>query len=107
MVEGDRPPAKRPRSCSPSFGLVVAPVDDAGWALGENRLLRTYVLLRPREGRAETAPGPSPLEVAAIPRSRDWLAEADPGRSGADLAAEVEARFGVRLHRRTIERARR
>lgn len=29
------------------------------------------------------------------------------GRSGAALAAEVEARFGVRLHRRTVERARR
>jgi len=27
------------------------------------------------------------------------------GRSGARLAAEVEARFGVRLHRRTVERA--
>jgi transposase len=29
------------------------------------------------------------------------------GRSGARLAAEVEARFGVRLHRRTLERVRR
>jgi len=29
------------------------------------------------------------------------------GLSGAALAAEVEARFGVRLHRRTVERARR
>ena len=29
------------------------------------------------------------------------------GRSGATLAAEVEARFGVRLHRRTVERVRR
>jgi hypothetical protein len=28
-------------------------------------------------------------------------------RSGADLAGEVEARFGVSLHRRTVERARR
>jgi transposase len=27
--------------------------------------------------------------------------------SGAELVAEVEARFGVRLHRRTVERARR
>jgi transposase len=29
------------------------------------------------------------------------------GRSGARLAAEVEAHFGVRLHRRTVERVRR
>ena len=36
-----------------------------------------------------------------------FLAEAPAGRSGADLAAEVETRFGVSLHRRTVERARR
>lgn len=41
--------------------------------------------------------------------SSDILAflHAGGGRSGAALAAEVEARFGVRLHRRTVERARR
>ncbi len=32
---------------------------------------------------------------------------AERGRSAAVLAAEVESRFGVRLHRRTVERARR
>ncbi|MGH9082761.1 MAG: helix-turn-helix domain-containing protein [Acidimicrobiales bacterium] len=37
----------------------------------------------------------------------EFLADAPAGRSGAELAAEVEARFGVRLHRRTVERARR
>src|SRR6266511_1419546 len=36
-----------------------------------------------------------------------FLAAADPAASGAVLAAEVERRFGVRLHRRTVERARR
>jgi hypothetical protein len=35
------------------------------------------------------------------------LADADPTASGAVLAAEVERRFGIRLHRRTVERARR
>ena len=35
------------------------------------------------------------------------LTAADPTASGAVLAAEVERRFGVRLHRRTVERARR
>jgi len=36
-----------------------------------------------------------------------WLRAQPPGHSGAELAAEVEARFGVSLHRRTVERARR
>ena len=36
-----------------------------------------------------------------------WLRAAPAGRSGAELAAEVAERFGVSLHRRTIERARR
>jgi transposase len=36
-----------------------------------------------------------------------FLAYAPGGRSGAELAAEVESRFGVSLHRRTVERARR
>lgn len=36
-----------------------------------------------------------------------FLRQAPPERSGAELAREVEARFGVALHRRTAERARR
>ena len=36
-----------------------------------------------------------------------FLRQAPPDRSGAELAREVEARFGVALHRRTAERARR
>lgn len=36
-----------------------------------------------------------------------FLREAPAERSGAELAREVEARFGVALHRRTAERARR
>ena len=35
-----------------------------------------------------------------------FLAAAPVHVSGAELAAEVEARFGVRLHRRTVERTR-
>lgn len=44
--------------------------------------------------------------VKLTPQIMAWLAAADPGRSGADLAAEIEQRFGVGLHRRTVERAR-
>lgn len=36
-----------------------------------------------------------------------YLQQSPPSTSGAALAAEVEARFGVSLHRRTVERARR
>jgi len=36
-----------------------------------------------------------------------YLRQAPRSMSGAALAAEVEARFGVSLHRRTLERARR
>jgi hypothetical protein len=36
-----------------------------------------------------------------------FLRSAEPSRSGAQLAEEIEQVFGVRLHRRTIERARR
>lgn len=36
-----------------------------------------------------------------------WLHDAPADASGATLAAEVERRFGVSLHRRTVERARR
>ena len=48
-------------------------------------------------------------ELMAIfgPDGKDFVASADPARSGAQLASEVDARFGVNLHRRTIERARR
>lgn len=55
-------------------------------------------LLDERRGRK----GP----VKLTPQILAWLAETAPDRSGAELAAEIEARFGVRLHRRTIERAR-
>lgn len=56
-------------------------------------------LLDERRGRK----GP----VKLTPEIMAWLATADPQRSGAELAEEVESRFGVRLHRRTVERARR
>jgi hypothetical protein len=47
----------------------------------------------------------APLKLT--PEVIEFVTSADPTVSGAQLALEVEARFGVRLHRRTIERARR
>jgi hypothetical protein len=46
-----------------------------------------------------------PLKLTA--EVMEFVASADPTLSGSQLASEVEARFGVTLHRRTIERARR
>lgn len=55
-------------------------------------------LLDDRRGRK----GP----VKVTPEIQAFLAEADRARSGADLMREIERRFGVGLHRRTVERAR-
>lgn len=55
-------------------------------------------LLDERRGRK----GPTKL----TPEIVAWLQAADPATSGAALAGEVAARFGVSLHRRTVERAR-
>lgn len=46
-----------------------------------------------------------PLKLT--PQVLAFLAAADRTVSGAQLASEIERRFGVSLHRRTIERARR
>ncbi len=45
-----------------------------------------------------------PLKLS--PEIVAFLANADAAVSGAELAAEVGRRFGVSLHRRTVERAR-
>jgi transposase len=55
-------------------------------------------LLDERRGRR----GP----VKFSPEIAAFVATAPPGVSGAELATEVQRRFGVNLHRRTIERAR-
>jgi transposase len=72
-----------------AFYLAVTAFEQAG-------MVR---LLDERRGRR----GP----VKLTPEIVAFLATAPPGVSGAELAAEVSARFGVDLHRRTVERARR
>jgi transposase len=71
------------------FYLVAAAFADRGMA----------GLLDGKRGRQ----GPVKLSAQILAFCR----EAPAGVSGAELAAEVAARFGVGLHRRTIERARR
>jgi transposase len=56
-------------------------------------------LLDERRGRR----GPLKLTPAVL----KFVSSADPTLSGAQLAVAIEHRFGVSLHRRTIERARR
>ena len=56
-------------------------------------------LLDERRGRR----GP----VKLTPEVIQFLSSADPTLSGAQLAAQIEERFGLSLHRRTVERARR
>ena len=61
--------------------------------------------LRGMAGLLDQAPsrrGPSKLTEEVL----SYLLAAPPGLSGARLAEEVNARFGVSLHRRTVERAR-
>ncbi|MGH9008250.1 MAG: helix-turn-helix domain-containing protein [Acidimicrobiia bacterium] len=72
-----------------AFYLIAAAFEERGMA----------GLVDERPGRR----GPVKLseEIVAFVR------EADPALSGAALARRVEERFGVSLHRRTVERARR
>lgn len=71
-----------------AFYLVLASFEDRGMA----------GLLDERRGRR----GPAKL----TPEIVTYLHDADPSVSGVDLATEVARRFGVSLHRRTVERAR-
>ena len=56
-------------------------------------------LLDDKRGRR----GPIKLTAEIV----EFLQAAPPARSGAELAAQVADRFGVVLHRRTVERTRR
>ena len=71
------------------FYLVAAAFEQAGMS----------GLLDDKRGRR----GPVKLTAEIV----EFLQTAPPARSGAELAAQVADRFGVELHRRTVERARR
>jgi transposase len=71
-----------------AFYLVTASFDERGM----------HGLFDERRGRR------GPLKLT--PDLMAYLRQADPSRSGAEIAAEIERIFGVHLHRRTVERAR-
>lgn len=71
-----------------SFYLVAAAFDQRGMA-------GLFDQPRGRKGPVKLTP-----QIVA------WLRAADPSLSGAVLADQISDRFGVRLHRRTIERLR-
>ena len=71
------------------FYLVTAAFEQAGMS----------GLLDDKRGRR----GPVKLTAEIV----EFLQTAPPTQSGAELAAQVADRFGVVLHRRTVERARR
>jgi len=72
-----------------SFYLVAASFGEVGMT----------GLLDERRGRR------GPLKLG--PEVLEFITGADPARSGAELAEAVASQFGVSLHRRTVERARR
>lgn len=85
---------------------VVAAAAAHGYSRAEFYLVQAAFAERGMAGlvderRGRKGPTKITSEIAA------FLREAPADRSGADLAREVEARFGVSLHRRTAERARR
>jgi transposase len=71
-----------------AFYLVATSFSEAGMA----------GLVDERRGRR----GPTKL----TPEIVSYIADADAIRSGAELSEDVAERFGVALHRRTVERAR-
>jgi transposase len=72
----------------PSFYLVAAAFEERGMA----------GLVDERRGRR------GPLKVSG--EIEAFIAAAEAGTSGAELAARIASEFGVSLHRRTVERAR-
>jgi transposase len=84
---------------------VTAAADTHGYSRAAFYLVATDFLERGMLGLLDERRGRrGPLKLTA--EVMEHLRSAESSRSGAELAAEIERRFGVRVHRRTIERAR-
>jgi transposase len=85
---------------------VVAAAAAHGYSRGEYYLVAAAFAERGMAGLVDERRGrKGPTKLSA--EIAEFLRQAPPERSGAELAREVETRFGVSLHRRTAERARR
>jgi transposase len=85
---------------------VVAAAAAHGYSRAEYYLVARAFAERGMAGLADERrgrKGPTKLNDEIV----GFLRQAPLERSGAELAREVGARFGVSLHRRTVERARR
>ena len=85
---------------------VVAAAAAHGFSRAEYYLVAKAFSERGMAGLADERrgrKGPTKLNDEIV----EFLRQAPPERSGAELAREVGARFGLTLHRRTVERARR
>ena len=94
------------RAVAVDRATVVAAAEAHGYSRAEFYLVQAAFAERGMAGlvdgrRGRKGPTKISAEIAA------FLRDAPEERSGAELAREVEARFGVALHRRTAERARR
>jgi transposase len=94
------------RAVAVDGATVVAAAAAHGYSRAEFYLVQAAFAERGMAGlvdekRGRKGPTKVTGEVAA------FLRDAPAQRSGAELARDVEARFGVSLHRRTAERARR
>lgn len=94
------------RAVAVDGATVVAAAAAHGYSRAEFYLMAAAFAERGMAGlvdekRGRKGPTKVTAEVAA------FLRDAPAERSGAELAREVEARFGVSLHRRTAERTRR
>jgi len=85
---------------------VVAAAAAHGYSRAEFYLVAAAFAERGMAGLVDDRRGrKGPTKVTA--QIAEFLQAAPAERSGAELAAEVETRFGVSLHRRTAERVRR
>lgn len=85
---------------------VAASARSHGYSRASFYLVAAAFAERGMTGLLDERPGRrGPLKLT--PEIVAFLRAGAPGGSGAELAGEVERRFGVSLHRRTIERAQR
>ena len=85
---------------------VVAAAAAHGYSRAEFYLVQAAFAERGMAGLVDERRGrKGPVKLT--PEIAAFLREASAERSGAELTRDVEARFGVSLHRRTAERARR